>query len=223
LNARRAALTAAAALWFAGALASTSGAAPERGGGSAGGSNIAGFDRIRTSKINFNINSGDFTIPDHFSATRQGTDVTADRANGNSKNKILHAEGHVVVHQTQALANHGKATDLTQRASTLTCDKLDVDGTRKLYTAMGNMHFTQEGGRDATSDNAVLDDAAHKLHMEGHVHVKNGEQTIEADALDYDTQTGQLDGNGNVTITSPVESPGPRDRILPPKKKKLPF
>lgn len=183
-------------------------------------SNIAGFDRIHTDKINFNINNGDFTIPDAFSATRQGTDVTADRANGNSKTKILHADGHVVVHQNQPVANRGKATDLTQRPSTLTCDKLDVDGTRKLYTATGNMHFTQEGGRDATSDAAVLNDVTHKLHMEGHVRVKNGEQTIAADVLDYDTQSGQLDGNGNVTITSPVESPPP---IARPKRRKLPI
>ncbi|GAC1613363.1 MAG: hypothetical protein NVS4B5_00240 [Vulcanimicrobiaceae bacterium] len=197
--------------------------ASSQGIGDSVGSNIAGFDRIKTSKIAFNINTGDFTIPDHFAATRSGTDVTADRATGNSKTKLLHADGHVVVHQNQQLANHGQATDLTQRPSTLTCDKLDVDGTRKLYTATGNMHFSQVGGRDATSDNAVLDDVAHKLHMRGHVRVKNGEQTIEADVLDYDTATGQLDGNGNVTITSPLASPGPNDRIAPPKKRKLPF
>ncbi|GAC1300393.1 MAG: hypothetical protein NVSMB19_06900 [Vulcanimicrobiaceae bacterium] len=196
---------------------------PVGAGAQSAASNIAGFDRIHTDKINFNINNGDFTIPDPFSATRQGTDVTADRANGNSKTKILHAEGHVVVHQNQPLANRGKTTDLTQRPSTLTCDKLDVDGTRKLYTAIGNMHFTQEGGRDATSDTAVLNDVTHKLHMEGHVHVKNGEQTISADTLDYDTQTGQLDGNGNVTITSPVESPPPGGGIARPKKRKLPI
>jgi len=186
-------------------------------------SNIAGFDRIHTDKINFNINTGDFTIPNAFSATRQGTEVTAERANGNSKTKILHAQGRVVVHQNQAFADHGKATDLTQRPSKLTCDKLDVDGTRKLYTATGNMHFTQEGGRDATSDNAVLDDATHKLHMEGHVHVKNGEQTISSDVLDYDTATGQLDGNGNVTITAPAGTPRPGEGIARPKRRKLPI
>ena len=218
----RAAIAAAAALVLAGAVATATVASPQSAGESVG-SNIAGFDRIRTAKIDFNINSGDFTIPGHFSATRAGTDVTADRASGNSKTKSLHAEGNVVVHQNQPLANRGKTTDLTQRPSTLTCDKLDVDGTRKLYTATGNMHFTQEGGRDATADRAVLDDVTHLLHMEGHVRVQNGEQTIEADSLDYDTQTGQLDGNGNVTITSPVASPGPNDRILPPKRKKLPF
>lgn len=187
------------------------------------GSNIAGFDKIHTDKINFNINSGEFTIPDPFSATRQGTDITADRATGNSKTKLLHAVGHVVVKQNQPLADRGHATDLTQRPSTLTSDALDVDGTRKLYTAIGNMHFTQEGGRDATADRATLDDATHKLHMEGHVHVKNGDQTISSDVLDYDTQTGELAGNGNVTITAPVASPGPGDTIARPKKIKVPI
>lgn len=206
------------ALVLASVLATASIAASQSA--DSGGSNIAGFDRIHTSKIDFNINTGDFTIPDHFSATRGATDVTADRATGNSKTKMLHAQGNVVVHQNQPLVNHGKATDLTQRPSTLTCDKLDVDGARKVYVATGDMHFVQEGGRDATADSAVLDDAAHTLHMQGHVRVKNGAQTIEADTLDYDTQTGQLSGNGNVTITTPVASP---EGIAPPKKRKLPF
>ncbi len=183
-------------------------------------SNIGGFDRIHTDKINFNINNGDFTIPDAFTASRAGTDISADRATGNSKSKLLHATGHVIVHQNQPLNNRGKATDLTQRPSTLTTDKLDVDGTTKIYTATGNMHFTQVGGRDATSDSAVLNENTHKLHMEGHVRVKNGEQTISADTLDYDTQSGQLDGNGNVTIESPVETPPP---IARPKKIKAPI
>jgi lipopolysaccharide assembly outer membrane protein LptD (OstA) len=181
---------------------------------------LAGFDHIQTDKFNYNLNTGDFTIPGRFTATRQGTDVTADRATGNSKSKIMHAEGHVVVHQNEPPA--GKPNDLTGRPSTLTCDKLDVDGTKKLYTATGDMHFTQEGGREATSDNAVLDDASHHLHMEGHVRVRDGDQTVEADVLDYDTQTGQLDGNGNVTITAPVATPQPgTPRPAKPKKKKI--
>ena len=214
MNLARAFLASIAGLALAGSLGVTSNAASE----GVGASNIAGFDRIRTSKINYNLNSGDFTIPGPFSATRSGTDITADSAQGNSKTKLLHAHGHVVVHQSQPLANGGKTTDLTQRPSTLTTDQLDVDGATKRYTATGHMHFTQEGGRDATSDTAVLDDVTHKLHMEGNVRVKNGDQTIESDSLDYDTQTGQLDGNGNVTITAPVDAP---DRIAGPKKKKI--
>ncbi|MBD5605962.1 MAG: hypothetical protein IAI48_12875 [Candidatus Eremiobacteraeota bacterium] len=173
-------------------------------------SHIGGFDNITTAHVSFNLNTGDFTIPGHFTATRQGSDVTADRATGNSHSKIMHAVGNVIVHQNAALSGHTPSTSkLTERPSTLTCDKLDVDGTRKLFTATGNMHFSQEGGREATSDRAVLDDANHHLHMEGHVHVKNGEQSIDASVLDYDTLSGQLDGDGDVTITAPVDTPAP--------------
>ena len=184
-------------------------------------SNFDGFSHIRTDKVQFNINTGDFTIPDHFMATRQGSDITADHATGNSKQKVLHAEGHVVVHDTPSAAS-GAKSQAAQRPSTLICDKLDVDGVKKIYYATGNMHFTQEGGREATSDSAVLDDAAHHLHLEGHVHVKNGDQFIDGDTLDYDTQTGQVDANGDVTITAPVQtpSPGPATSSAPKKKKK---
>jgi lipopolysaccharide assembly outer membrane protein LptD (OstA) len=184
-------------------------------------SHIAGFDHIETEKFDYNLNTGDFSIPGHFTATRSGTDVTADHATGNSKSKIMHAEGHVVVHQSPG-GPPGHTSDLTAHASTLTCDKLDVDGTTKVYTATGNMHYSQQGGREATSDNAVLDDGTHHLHMQGHVRVRSGEQTVEADTLDYDTLTGQLDGNGNVTITAPVETPLPGTARAPkPKKKKI--
>jgi lipopolysaccharide assembly outer membrane protein LptD (OstA) len=187
-------------------LANAAGADDATGGSTM--SHIGGFDHISTAKFDFNLNSGDFSIPGHFTATRSGTDVTADQAVGNSKSKIMHAQGHVVVHQNRALAGSTTAS-FTEKPSTLTCDKLDVDGTRKLFTATGNMHFTQEGGREATSDMAVLDDANHHLHMEGHVHVRNGEQTVDANVLDYDTLSGQLDGNGDVTITAPVETAQP--------------
>jgi len=72
----------------------------------------------------------------------------------------------------------------------------------------------------------VLDDANHHLHMEGHVKVRDGDQTVEAETLDYDTLSGQLNGNGNVTITAPVETPEPGVARSPkpskPKRKKLP-
>jgi lipopolysaccharide assembly outer membrane protein LptD (OstA) len=186
-------------------------------------SNVAGFSHIHTDKVQFNINNGDFTIPDHFSASREGTDITADRATGNSKQKSLHAEGHVIVHESHSGPATGKGTTLAQGPSTLTCDRLDVDGIKKVYYASGNMHFTQEGGREATSDNAVLDDAAHHLHMEGHVHVRNGDQFVDGDVLDYDTQSGELDANGNVTITAPVETPvpGPPGSPQPKKRKRI--
>jgi len=198
---------------------SLAGAAPETSAGAESSLNhLAGFD-IRTEHFTYNLNNGDFSLPGHFDATRSGTNITADRATGNSQRKLMHAAGHVVVHQSQPVAS-GKANDLTQRPSTLTCDTLDVDGNRRMYTAHGNMRFTQEGGHEATSDMAVLDDANHHLHMEGHVHVRNGEQTIDSDVLDYDTLTGQLVGNGNVTITAPVETPLPGTAATRAPKKK---
>jgi lipopolysaccharide assembly outer membrane protein LptD (OstA) len=198
-------------------------AAPE-GEGSMGTtvSHIAGFDHIVTDKFNYNLNTGDFTLPGPFTAEREGTDVSADRATGNSRQKVMHAEGHVVVHQTRAPANSNQP-GATQEPSTLTCDKLDVDGTRRLYIATGNMHFSQEGGREATADAATLDQTNHHLNMVGHVHVRNGEQTVDADHLDYDTQTGQLDGEGDVTITSPVETPPPGPPAVKKKRHRIPL
>ncbi len=195
-------------------------AAPENDPQSSSLNHLAGFD-IRTEHFTYNLNNGDFSLPDHFDATRAGTNITADRATGNSQRKEMHAQGHVVVHQSEPLRN-GKASDLTQRPSTLYCDRLDVDGNRQVYTATGNMRFAQEGGHEATADRAVLDDANHHLHMEGNVHVRNGEQTVNSNTLDYDTLTGQLTGNGNVTITAPVETPtpGPAPTAAPKKKKK---
>jgi lipopolysaccharide export system protein LptA len=218
----------ASALLSAGAAAafgiSAASAAPQdQGSMSTTVTHIAGFDHIQTDRFDYNLNSGAFSLPGHFTAEREGTDVSADSATGNSKQKLMHAVGHVVVHQTRDAGGQGQAGQVTQRPSTLTCDKLDVDGTKKVYVATGNMHFFQEGGREATADAATLDEANHHLHMEGHVHVRNGEQTVDADQLDYDTQSGQLDGNGDVTITSPVETPPPGPSAPPKKRRRIPF
>jgi len=224
MKARETACSAGAVLATVLCVAATGAFAQPTDAGDSGASNIAGFSNIRTDKVEFNINNGDFTIPGHFTATRTGSDITADHATGNSKQKILHAEGHVIVHEVSAPTGTKNTGDLSQRPSTLTTDKLDVDGIKKIYYATGNMHFTQEGGREATADNAVLDEASHHLHLQGHAHVRKDDQTIDADTLDYDTSTGQLEANGDVTITAPYETPAPGASAAPAKKKKrLPF
>jgi len=169
---------------------------------------VAGFDRIESDVVNWNLETGTFTLPHPFVASRGGSDISADRATGNSRQKQLHAEGHVIVHQTEPLKSSLKAEALTQQPSTLTCDKLDVDGVRKLYVAVGNVHFTQMN-REATADTGTLDDANHRLHMEGHVFIRDKDQTLESDVLDYDTLTGELSAKGNVTIQSPIETAAP--------------
>jgi lipopolysaccharide transport protein LptA len=205
------------------ALASAVVAAPQTNTAAdplSGASGVAGFDHINTAHISFNYDNGNFTIPGHFTASSKSTDITADHATGNSKQKLLHADGNVVVHQAAQPPAPGKTEG--QRASTLTSDKLDVDGITKLYTATGNMHFTQEGGRDATADMATLDDAHHHLHMQGNVHVRDKDRTINAETIDYDTVSGQIEADGDVTITAPSETPPPGSHpITPIRKKKI--
>jgi len=169
---------------------------------------VAGFDRIQSDIVNWNLETGTFTLPHPFVASRGGSDISADRATGNSRSKQLHAEGNVIVHQTEPLKNSLRAAAMTQQPSVLTCDKLDVDGVRKLYIATGNVHFSQ-GAREATADMGVLDDANHHLHMEGHVHIRDKDQTLDSNVLDYDTNTGEVSAKGSVTIQAPIETAAP--------------
>jgi lipopolysaccharide transport protein LptA len=216
----------AAAILSALALANAAVAAPQAPGPSEsqGASGVAGFDHINTSHIIFNYDNGNFTLPGHFTASSKNTTITADHATGNSKQKLLHADGNVIVHQdAQTTPATGKTAAVTQKPSTLTCDKLDVDGITKVYTATGNMHFVQEGGRDATADMATLDDANHHLHMQGNVHVKDKDRTINASTIDYDTASGQIEADGDVTITAPEDTPPPGSHPVQAVKKKKVF
>ncbi|HTV73379.1 MAG TPA: OstA-like protein [Candidatus Acidoferrales bacterium] len=180
---------------------------------------IGGFD-IRSDSIDYNYTTGAYKIPSRFTAVNGNTDISADRATGNSKQKILSADGNVIVHQNGPLQNHGaQAQKFTQVPSTLTCDHLDADGSAKTYTATGNVHFIQ-GQREATGDRGTLNDATNQLHMDGHVTIKDGDQTLSADAVDYNTETGMGTATGNVTVLSPVPPPPPGPPGGPPKPKK---
>jgi lipopolysaccharide export system protein LptA len=184
----------------------------------AGFSHVAGFDHIQTDDVKYNLNTGEFSLKDRFTAVREDTDITADTGSGNSKKKVLHAQGHVIVHSKKRIEGSG-ASAVTEEPSTLTCDKLDVDGTRKLYQATGSVHFTQ-GDRDATADAGTLDDAHNVLHLEGHVHIKDKEQYLDADVVDYNTQSGEMNAHGGpVSIRVPLETPGPVQPQPRPKRK----
>jgi lipopolysaccharide assembly outer membrane protein LptD (OstA) len=182
-------------------------------------SSIAGFDHVQAKHIYYNLNSGEYRIPDRFTALRSGTDITADSATGNSKKKTLHAVGHVVVHQNQPLkSSGGDVTKATQEPSTLTCDKLDADGSGKIYVATGNVEFTQ-ANREGSSDSAILDDGHHMLHMQGHVHLRDHDQTLDGDVVDYNTLSGEAEVKGApALIRLPIETPTPG----PPRPKPTP-
>jgi lipopolysaccharide transport protein LptA len=181
-------------------------AAPDTGGFH----NVGGFDTISTKSIDTNLNTGDFTVPGHFTATRQGTEISADRATGNSKRKVVHATGHVVVHRTGGgVPGEGEQGKVTQEPSTLTCDTLDVDGVKKYYVATGNVHFTQED-REATADRGTLDDVSNELHLIGNVHIRDKEQYLDGTDVVYNTRTGDVRAVGNpVLVRTPIQSPAP--------------
>lgn len=177
--------------------------------GPGGFSHIGGFDHIQTDDIQYNLNSGEFQLKDRFTAIREGTDITADSGSGNTKKKLLHAKGHVIVHQTKPIKGNGDASTVTEEPSTLTCDRLDGDGVRKVYQANGDVHFLQ-ADRDATADAGTLDDNTNILHLEGHVHIRDKEQFLDGDSVDYNTVTGELHARGApVSIRVPAVTPGP--------------
>ena len=179
--------------------------------------NIGGFDTITTKTIDTNLNTGDFSVPEHFDATRGTTEISADRATGNSKTKSVHAVGHVVVHRTGPLQGQGALAG-SSSPSTLTCDKLDVDGVRKYYTATGNVKFTQED-REASADHGTLNDITNELHLVGNVHIRDKEQYLDGTDVVYNTKTGDLKASGNpVIVRTPVETPVPGAATATPTK-----
>jgi lipopolysaccharide assembly outer membrane protein LptD (OstA) len=160
--------------------------------------------QIHTDSTDYNINSGDFSMPHHVSATRPGMTIDGDRAHGNGKRRIVYIEGHVVVHQSAgAPMPGGRASE----PSTLTTDRLTVEMGARIYTADGNVHFTQ-GLRTVVADHGVLHDATHDLHLTGHVSINDAEQSLSADSVDYNTRTEDVQAHNNVRINVPVQSGG---------------
>src|ERR1700735_4472270 len=54
--------------------------------------------QIETDQTNWNLNSGDFTMPHEVKVTRPGTDARGDHAKGNTKLGTATLIGSVVVH-----------------------------------------------------------------------------------------------------------------------------
>jgi lipopolysaccharide assembly outer membrane protein LptD (OstA) len=131
----------------------------------------AGFNfsdwQVSTGELDWNYQSGAFSTPGHVHLTRTGSDIQADRANGNTKTKQAYLSGHVSLHDNNGvLTNFGGASK--SKPATLTCDNLQIDGVTKIYTATGSVHFTQ-GGSYVTADRAIMNGFSHDLHLYGHV------------------------------------------------------
>jgi lipopolysaccharide assembly outer membrane protein LptD (OstA) len=175
---------------------------------------------VHASSLDANFKSGDFSTPRKVVMTRAGGDVTADRANGNYKKQMLFLNGHVVVHDTQGSAETlaGNAPPSAPNPSTLTADQAQIDGTAKVYKAIGNVHYTQ-ADTVVDANQGTLNDTDHTLLLEGAVHISQGERKMSAQKVLYNTDSGIAHAEGNVTMQFP--SPVHRG-IATPKPMKIP-
>ena len=77
---------------------------------------------VHASSLDANFKNGDFSTPNKVVMTRAGGDVSADRANGNYKKKLLFLNGHVVMHDTQ-----GNAQSIAGGRGAECAESFDVD------------------------------------------------------------------------------------------------
>jgi lipopolysaccharide export system protein LptA len=161
-----------------------------------GGMQMNGY-QIETETTNWNLNSGDFTMPKEVRVTRQGSDARGDRATGNSKRGTATLVGNVVVHDDGG-APEAKEVGKDYSGggpSTITCDSLTLDSHDHTYDAEGNVKFTQ-GNRTGTARRGILNQVAHTLHLEGNVVLAEGQTSMRADVVDYNLQSRDVVASG---------------------------
>lgn len=162
---------------------------------------------VHANSLDANFKTGDFSTPSKVVMTRVGGDVTADRANGNYKKKVLFLNGHVVMHDSQGSgvgSLEGGPQPPAQSPSTLTADKAQIDGEAKVYKAIGNVHYVQ-GDTVVTADNGTLNDETHQLQLQGSVHIVEGTRSMKAERVVYNTTSGTAHAQGDVTMQFPGE------------------
>lgn len=173
---------------------------------------------IHASAVDANFKTGDFSTAAKVNMTRQGGDVTADRANGNYKTQIVYLVGHVVMHDQNGDYGGLAGSAHSNGPSTLTADKAQIDGGAKIYKAIGNVHYVQ-GDTVVDADNGTLNDATNELFLQGHVRIVQGNRKVDANSVVYNTVTAKAHAEGNVI----VQFPGQLHRgIATPKPLKVP-
>jgi len=178
--------------------------------------------QIETDQTNWNLNTGDFTMPHEVKVTRPGTDARGDKAKGNTKLGTATLVGNVVVHDNGSAPEAKDAGKDYQGPATITCDELTIDSKNKSYDGRGNVRFVQ-GDRIGTADRGVLNQTQHTLHMEGNVVLAEGQTSMRAAVVDYNLQTRDVIASGApMVIKQPIPqgSPGPPASPKPSKKKR---
>jgi lipopolysaccharide export system protein LptA len=189
-------------------------------GSASNGMEMNGY-QIETDQTNWNLNSGDFTMPHAVKVTRPGTDAHGDHAKGNTKLGTATLIGSVVVHDSGNAPEAKEAGNDYQGPSTITCDELTIDSKNKSYDAHGNVRFVQ-GNRVGTADRGVLNQLKHTRHLEGNVVLAEGDSSMKAGVVDYNLQTRDVVANGAPMIIRqpiPARSPGPAPSPKPTKTK----
>jgi lipopolysaccharide export system protein LptA len=182
---------------------------------------------VEGQNLEWNQRTGDFTIPKDVKFTQPGTDVTGDRATGNSIKRTATITGHVVLHNSKPI---GSVVPVSSRNAssgepqTLTADQLQIDGPAKMYVATGNVKFTQ-GSKTVTAERGSLDQLKHLLELNGHVHIEDGStgQTMTAENVTYDTVNETVTASGKpFQIRAPAgsEPPAPATAVPTPKPKR---
>jgi len=158
---------------------------------------------VHASSVDANFKTGDFSTPAKVVMTRNGGDVSADRANGNYKTQIVNLVGHVVMHDTQGdYGGMGGENAPSNGPSTLTADKAEIDGAAKVYKAIGNVHYVQ-ADTVVDADNGTLNDTTHDLFLQGNVRIVQGVRKVNAENVVYNTVTDKAHAEGNVTMQFP--------------------
>jgi len=158
---------------------------------------------VHASSVDANFKTGDFSTPAKVVMTRTGGDVTADRANGNYKTQIVNLVGHVVMHDSQGdYGGIGGPSAGSNGPSTLTADKAEIDGSAKIYRAIGNVHYVQ-ADTVVDADTGTLNDTTHDLLLQGNVRIAQGLRKVNAESVVYNTITDKAHAQGNVTMQFP--------------------
>ena len=179
--------------------------------------------QIETDQTNWNLNTGDFTMPHEVKVTRPGTDARGDKAKGNTKLGTATLIGNVVVHDSGGAPEAKDAGNDYQGPATITSDELTLDSKNKSYDAHGNVKFVQ-GNRVGTAARGVLNQLNHTLHLEGNVVLAEGATSMRAAVVDYNLATRDVIASGSpgspMIIREPLpdRAPGPSPSPKPAKK-----
>ena len=195
---RSACVTALALALACGGLALAQSPAPSQPPAPAAARLDTGNYTVEGKNLTWNQKTGEFTIPSDVKFTQPGTDVTGDRAQGNSIQRKVTITGHVVLHNSKPVSSVGVTSkSASDEPQTLTTDQLQVDGPSKVYIAIGNVKFIQ-GAKTVTADRGQLNQTNHMLDLQGHVHIDDASsgQSMIADTVQYDTASETVNASG---------------------------